>query len=140
MRVFEAYRKFVTYRNTINKIEPMFLELRKAVPMSELQFNNIYVCVLEAFNNAIIHGNRLNNSRFVEMYLYVEDNIVFIDIIDEGNGFDETILPNPLDPENIIKDNGRGIFIIDCLCSKKTYKKNQRGFTVSMEFDLSCEE
>ena len=45
MRTFEKYRKFNTYRNTINKLEPIFLELRAAIPMSEAQFHNIYIYV-----------------------------------------------------------------------------------------------
>lgn len=137
MRTFEKYRKFNTYRNTINKLEPIFLELRAAIPMSEAQFHNIYICALEAFNNAIIHGNKLNNSKIIEIYVYVENNIVHIEIIDEGNGFNEASIPNPLDPENIVKDHGRGIFIIDRLCTKRTYTMTQRGFCISMLFDLN---
>jgi serine/threonine-protein kinase RsbW len=35
-----------------------------------------------------------------------------ISVIDEGEGFDHSRLPNPLDPTNILKDHGRGVYII----------------------------
>jgi serine/threonine-protein kinase RsbW len=32
--------------------------------------------------------------------------------MDEGNGFDYSNVPDPLAPENRMKDHGRGIFLI----------------------------
>ena len=35
-----------------------------------------------------------------------------IRVRDEGRGFDPALVANPLDPENILKSSGRGIFLI----------------------------
>lgn len=136
VKVFERYEKFTTFREAISKLDCVLSDLRNSVEITDKLFNSIYVCASEALNNAIIHGNQLNPSKCVELYLYVEDNAIHLDIIDEGEGFDESKLADPLLPENLNKENGRGVFIINQFCCQKNTKKTQRGFCVSMVFNL----
>jgi serine/threonine-protein kinase RsbW len=74
------------------------------------------VAVRECVINAIKHGNKNDSSKRV----FVEFESVFngggnelgIRIRDQGQGFDPESLANPLDPENLLKASGRGIFLI----------------------------
>jgi len=135
--LFERYEKIATSRNSITEIQNIFEELKATIPMSDVQFHNIYICATEAFNNAIIHGNKLNSAKFIELHVRAIDNFVYVDVVDEGDGFNEDALEDPLEKNNLSKESGRGIFIIDHFCTKKELKKTQRGFCVSLSFDIS---
>ena len=74
------------------------------------------VAVRECVINAIKHGNRNDSSKrvFVEFETVFSDGVneLGIRIRDQGQGFDPESLANPLDPENLLKASGRGIFLI----------------------------
>ena len=74
------------------------------------------VAVRECVINAIKHGNKNDASKrvFVEFETVFNDgaNELGIRIRDQGQGFDPEALANPLDPENLLKASGRGIFLI----------------------------
>jgi serine/threonine-protein kinase RsbW len=74
------------------------------------------VAVRECVINAIKHGNKNDSSKrvFVEFETVFSDGVneLGIRIRDQGQGFDPESLANPLDPENLLKASGRGIFLI----------------------------
>jgi hypothetical protein len=49
---------------------------------------------------------------------------------DEGEGFDPTALPNPLDEENLLKPSGRGVFLMKQLAEDVRYEFSEKGTTV----------
>jgi serine/threonine-protein kinase RsbW len=73
------------------------------------------VAIRESVINAIKHGNR-NDSRkhvFVEFDSSAEhDPSLVVCVRDQGEGFDPSTLADPLDPENLLKSGGRGVFLI----------------------------
>ena len=71
---------------------------------------------LEAVQNAIIHGNKLDERKKVKIDLIVDEDTIKVIIEDEGSGFDPNCLANPTCGDNIAKENGRGIFFIKNLC------------------------
>jgi serine/threonine-protein kinase RsbW len=50
-----------------------------------------------------------------------------ISVIDEGCGFDPTGLPDPLSPENVLKPNGRGIFLIRSFMDQMELRRRPGG-------------
>ena len=74
--------------------------------------NQIGTAVREAVANAIEHGNQGDTSKQVRVEFGVEDDEIVISVQDEGLGFDPTKVPDPLEPENLLKPNGRGILLI----------------------------
>lgn len=70
----------------------------------------IGIAVREALANAIKHGNQQDPAKRVEVKLEIEQSDLVVKIVDEGSGFDPTLVDNPLDEENLLKPNGRGIF------------------------------
>ena len=74
------------------------------------------VAVRECVINAIKHGNKNDASKrvFVDFETGVRDKVaeLAISIRDQGQGFDPEALEDPLDPENLLKSSGRGIFLI----------------------------
>ncbi len=53
------------------------------------KYNNILLAVTEAVNNAIIHGNKNDISKEIELEFIITDDFIKIIVTDEGEGFDE---------------------------------------------------
>ena len=74
------------------------------------------VAIRESVINAIKHGNRNDATKrvFVEFETASPPDPpgLLIRVRDQGEGFDPASLANPLDPENLLKASGRGIFLI----------------------------
>ena len=73
------------------------------------------IAIREAVVNAIKHGNR--NDRTKHVFVEFETGSaaepeLSIRVRDQGEGFDPETAANPLAPENMLKANGRGIFLI----------------------------
>ena len=76
----------------------------------------ISVAVRESVINAIKHGNREDRSKHVTVEFVLEPRdhprCFIVEVSDEGEGFDPESVANPLDPENVLKSSGRGIFFM----------------------------
>jgi serine/threonine-protein kinase RsbW len=90
----------------------------------------IGIAVREAVANAIKHGNRQDPEKQVEVELYAEAGEVVIRVRDEGGGFDPAGVANPLDPENLLKPDGRGIFYMNRFMDSIDYDFGPEGGTV----------
>ena len=72
----------------------------------------VQTVILEAANNAITHGNKLNKDLETIITVKVNSEKIFIEIEDQGEGFDLMKVPSPVEKGNIGLENGRGIFFI----------------------------
>ena len=70
----------------------------------------IWLATQEALNNAIKHGNKMDQDKFVHLLMQAKDGEFVISIKDEGEGFDHTKIPDPTAKENLLKTSGRGLF------------------------------
>lgn len=78
----------------------------------------------EALRNAIQHGNKYNKKLTVEVSYEVDEDKIEIEVADKGKGFDLTKVSDPRTKENIMKEGGRGVFLIYKLMDKVEYNKN----------------
>jgi serine/threonine-protein kinase RsbW len=73
----------------------------------------IDLALREALVNAIVHGNKRDPTKRVQVEAYEQSGRqVLIVVRDEGTGFDPSLLDDPTKPENIERATGRGIFLI----------------------------
>jgi serine/threonine-protein kinase RsbW len=72
----------------------------------------IGMAVRESMVNAVVHGNRYNAHKKVEISVVRSAGRLVITISDEGEGFDFENLPDPLAPENLMRCCGRGLFLV----------------------------
>jgi serine/threonine-protein kinase RsbW len=74
------------------------------------------VAVRESVINAIKHGNREDMAKHVTVEFALLPRVhpeeFIVRVLDEGEGFDPEEVANPLDPENMLKSSGRGIFFM----------------------------
>lgn len=84
--------------------------------------NQVGTAVREAVANAIRHGNQSDADKQVQVDFGLEGNEIVIEVRDEGVGFDPERVPDPLEPENLLKPNGRGILLIREFMDRVEYK------------------
>jgi len=80
--------------------------------ISEEAAFGIDMAVREAVTNAVIHGNRLDDQKFVEINVRSSPESLEISVRDQGQGFNPAAVPDPTKEENILKTSGRGIFFM----------------------------
>ena len=73
---------------------------------------DVAISVSELVNNAIVHGNRSDLSKSVEVHITVTNAEVRVTVIDQGKGFQPEAVPNPVDDDNLLREVGRGLFIV----------------------------
>ena len=105
--------------------------------LSEDTLDSILIAITELVNNAIIHGNKSDITKKVTVRLIKNDGELIIEVMDEGDGFDENIISDPTSEENLYKTSGRGIFIVKHMSKsfKHFYRDNHH--VAQLIFDLS---
>ncbi len=91
---------------------------------------DIAISVSELVNNAITHGNKLGLGKSVSVEVGRTNGEAQIAVSDQGKGFDLTEVDNPLDSDNLMKEVGRGIFIVRALMDSVKITVDDRGTTV----------
>lgn len=125
---------FISKAENINYIERLVDEVSSEYNIGPEIYGNMMVTMVEAVNNAILHGNKLDPTKNVEVKLYKNNDSIYFEVSDEGDGFDYNNLPDPTDPQNIEKPHGRGIFLMKNLADEVTFLNN--GSRVKIKFKL----
>lgn len=84
----------------------------------------------EAVVNAILHGNGGDPERHVRVAYGFRGNEVWIEVEDEGPGFQTEQVADPRQPENAVRPGGRGLLMMNHFMSSVEY--NDRGNRVTM--------
>jgi len=98
--------------NNLITIEEFVNYFAKDLGLSEEQLSVLLLAVTEAATNAIIHANKCDINKLVKIRAEIEDSKLVVRIKDEGKGFDPSKLPDPTQPENLLKDSGRGVYLM----------------------------
>jgi serine/threonine-protein kinase RsbW len=111
----------------IEEIEQLAEQAALLAGFNEEEQDSLAIAVTEIGNNAIIHGNRNDPNKKVFVDISVNHNEVRVIIRDQGRGFDPEKLSNPLDPENLLRESGRGVFIVRSLMDEVSYNFTENG-------------
>ncbi len=118
----------------ISIVEKLVDELSIELSLPADAYGNILIAVIEAVTNAIVHGNKRDTSKKVDITLTVNEKELVFRIEDEGPGFDFTDVPDPTRPDKIENPDGRGIFLMTHLADEVSYDKG--GAVVFIKFKL----
>lgn len=94
---------------------------------------DIAISVSELVNNAIIHGNKVDLSKSVTVKVVREDDTAAITITDHGAGFDPACIADPIADENLLKEVGRGIFIVKSLMDSVEFGTTADGSMITIK-------
>ena len=87
----------------------------------------VELALQEAVANAIRHGCQGDPSQQLQCSVSIgESGEVVITVRDQGAGFDPSKVANPLDPANLLKSSGRGIFLINGLMDEVRFTDGGR--------------
>jgi serine/threonine-protein kinase RsbW len=87
---------------------------------------NIPVALSEALSNAILRGNGERTGAHVQVKVDVTEERLILEVLDEGLGFNiEDCLTDPTQPDNIEREDGRGLFLMSRLMDRIERFSNQ---------------
>jgi anti-sigma regulatory factor (Ser/Thr protein kinase) len=87
----------------------------------------VELALQEAVANAIRHGCGGDATKRLQCSVNCDERgEVVITVRDPGSGFDPRAVPDPLDPANLFKPSGRGIFLINGLMDEVQYADGGR--------------
>lgn len=92
-------------------------------PLQDVRVNIPLVCD-EAITNAIIHGNKRNPEKKVNVQIYVSFSRFRIRVRDQGEGFDVSTVEDPREGENVMRSSGRGVFLMKNIMDVVEFKEN----------------
>ena len=90
----------------------------------------IDMAVREAITNAIVHGNKEDDAKQVEVTFSCLPHAVEIEVKDQGKGFDPAKVPDPTAAENLLKTSGRGNFLMRNFMDEVKWELRQEGGTI----------
>jgi len=95
--------------------------------------SSIDLAVRESVANAVKHGNKFDEVKKVEV-AFSETSVGFeIKVRDYGEGFAIDEIPDPTNPENLLKVTGRGILFMRSFMDEVEWENNaDGGMTVKM--------
>lgn len=118
--------------HSIRCLESVIQRIFSVHNIPEEFFGSVLVALTEAANNAILHGNRCDPNKKVAIQYHCDGTMLCFEVTDEGKGFDPDSLPDPTDPENLEKPNGRGVFLMRQLADSMEFRNEGR--EVCLEF------
>lgn len=127
----------VSYRmestlESVNKAEEMAEKTAAQAGIDEDTRSGVSMAVREAMINAVLHGNNYDPNKRVNLTLEHDGKELKVTIIDEGHGFVPEEVPDPLAPENLLKDSGRGIFLMRAFMDEVRFRKLDPGTEITL--------
>ncbi|MCS7161889.1 MAG: ATP-binding protein [Bacteroidia bacterium] len=108
-------------------IEEVLQRVAQQIRLREERIPLFIVAVIEAVTNAIQHGNRHDPTKKVRVRFsaFSEEELI-VEVEDEGEGFDYTVLPDPTEEANLLREGGRGIFLMRNLADSVEFLEGGR--------------
>ena len=123
---------------SVDKAEQIVLESARSAGFDEEVCGRIGIAVREAMANAVLHGNRRDPVKRVTLSMETTPERLTIAVRDEGAGMDPAAVADPLDPANLMKGSGRGIFLIRAFMDEVEFPDVSPGTEICMTKFLSA--
>jgi len=117
---------------SVNKVEQTAQQFAAKAGFDQDSCDSIGLAVREAAVNAVLHGNKYDPKKKMTVSYETESDALIIKIADQGAGLTEEQLPDPLAPENLLKQSGRGIFLIRSFMDEVRIKTLEPGTELTM--------
>ena len=118
------------------KVEEFLEKINKSIHLDDVKYNKLLVATTEAVNNGIIHGNKRDPQKKVVLSCEAADPVLIVRVHDEGPGVDPSTLPDPLAVENLLRENGRGVFLMRSLMDTVEFTTDSTGSEVIMTITM----
>lgn len=107
------------------------MALASEMKCGEGHFAEIELALREALANAVIHGNRQDPAKKVEVRCFCQpDRGMLLVVEDEGSGFDPKEVPDPTQAQRLFETHGRGLFLIRRTMDRVRFSRSGRRVTM----------
>ena len=121
--------KFPNRIETVGEAAAAVSEFMNRLGVADDVAFGVDMAVREAVTNAVIHGNKLDDAKVVELKLRNTPAVFEITVHDQGIGFNPNNVPDPTTDENILKPSGRGIFFMRNFMDEVDWAADPKGGT-----------
>jgi serine/threonine-protein kinase RsbW len=125
---------------SIERIEHLVLEYAQRTGFKGVSLEQISLAVHETAANAVFHGNQESPQKQVFLEISATDQQLKIVITDQGCGFDPAKIPDPLGPEEMFRERGRGIYLTRALMDEYQANCTPHGSQITMVKYLTARE
>ena len=111
----ETYTVEETLESTLESVdqaEEVVLRVAREMGFDEDEQHHIGISLRECMVNAVVHGNKYNSRKKVRLVVSRTPERLEIVVGDEGEGFALDEVPDPLAEENLLRQSGRGVMMI----------------------------
>jgi serine/threonine-protein kinase RsbW len=98
--------------DSVDQAEDLVLREAREMGFDEDEQHHIGISLRECLVNAVVHGNKYNSHKKVKLVVSRTPDRLEILVGDEGEGFDVQRVPDPLAEENLLRQSGRGVMMI----------------------------
>lgn len=129
-----------TLESTLDSVdiaEKAVMEAGVEAGFSEEDLHDLGMALREAMVNAVVHGNRYNLKKHVHLSIQRTSEGLVLRILDEGEGFELSEIPDPLAEENLLRQSGRGLLLIQAFVDDfQMHRAPERGTAVTIVKNL----
>ena len=122
--------------NNLITIEEFVNYFAMDLQLGEEKLSALLLSVTEASTNAIKHGNKCDVNKLVKIDVNVDGDTLRIIVKDEGEGFDPSKVPDPTEPDNLLKDSGRGLYLMKIYMSNIKFNITPTGNETIIELKI----
>lgn len=115
----------------LQNVEALVQSLLSSDNITQEQFGTILVSLSEAVSNAVIHGNKSDESKKVTLEYSFVDHFIDFSVSDEGQGYEIDVMQN----EEFFEKENRGLALIQKLTDGIEF--NESRSSIQMRFDLT---
>lgn len=118
--------------DSVSEVEALAEKLAAEAGLDEDASFHVTMAVREAALNAVLHGNEYDPEKHITFaYQNTGKDLVFV-LTDQGRGVDPDTLPDPRDPENLLRGTGRGIFLIRSMMDEVHFRQLHPGTELTL--------
>ena len=125
---------------SVDQAEHLTLELARESGFGEEDLDRIGMSVRECMVNAVVHGNRYNAKKKVRLSLSCTPRRLTIRVADQGAGFDPVDVPDPVAGDNLLRQSGRGVFLMKTFMDEFAVRRLESGTEVTLAKNLAPKE
>ena len=123
--------------NNLITVEEFINYFAKDLGLDDDKLSALLLAVTEATTNAIIHANKSDRTKIVQITAKVLEGQLYVIIKDQGPGFQPEEVPDPTDPENLLKDSGRGLYLMRVYMDDLRYNITPEGTETILVLNIS---
>lgn len=122
--------RLVSDFDSLDQVTRIVEDLTVTAGLDEAAVGALMLSLSEAVTNAIMHGNKQDPTKWVHIRAVKNGDDLEVTVEDEGDGFNPDMIPSPVDSDNLLRQGGRGVFLMRMYCKDVRFSKGGRALTL----------